>query len=298
MAIQEAKEKMGKKITKDEKRAIPFLLPGLIVTAILIVYPLFYIITMSFSDNSLEGGGFAGFSNYVSLFHNPQFPKAVKTTVWWTIATVFFSYAIGTILALLINRKTIKLKGMWRGLIFIAWIIPGVVKATVWKWMFQTDGGIINEMLMRAGIISENIPWLTSSRFALISVIIVQVWACAPYVMLMMTAGLQQLPMDLYESADLDGAKWYQKLNHITFPLLKDISFICILMVLVWAINEFSLIFVMTQGSHDTTTLAMLVYNQFKVLNINLASASAIMQLLITMVFAVVYVKFVIKEDE
>ena len=90
----------------------------------------------------------------------------------------------------------------------------------------------------------------------------------------------------------------YEKLLHITFPLLKDISFICILMVLVWAINEFSLIFIMTQGGHDTTTLAMLVYNQFKVLNINLASASAIMQLLITMIFAGIYVRCVVKEDE
>ena len=144
----------------------------------------------------------------------------------------------------------------------------------------------------------KNIPWLTSSKFALLSVIIVQVWSCAPYVMLMMTAGLQQLPADLYESAELDGATWYEKLLHITFPLLKDISFICILMVLVWAINEFSLIFIMTQGGHDTTTLAMLVYNQFKVLNINLASASAIMQLLITMIFAGIYVRCVVKEDE
>ena len=232
------------KLTKDEKRAIPFLLPGLIVTAILIVYPLFYIVTMSFSDNSFGGGGFAGIKNYVSLFHNPQFPKAIRSTLWWTFGTVVLSYAIGTLLALLINRKSIKLKGFWIGMIFV------------------------------------------------------QVWSCAPYVMLMMTAGLQQLPADLYESAELDGATWYEKLLHITFPLLKDISFICILMVLVWAINEFSLIFIMTQGGHDTTTLAMLVYNQFKVLNINLASASAIMQLLITMIFAGIYVRCVVKEDE
>ena len=131
----------------------------------------------------------------------------------------------------------------------------------------------------------------------MLSVIIVQVWACAPYVMLMMTAGLQQLPMDLYESAELDGANWHHKMLHITLPLLKDVSFICILMTLVWAINEFSLIWIMTSGGHNTTTLSLLVYNQFKVLNINSASASAVMQLIITMVFAGLYVKFVIKED-
>ena len=108
-------------------------------------------------------------------------------------------------------------------MIFIAWIIPGVVKATTWKWMFQTDGGIINYMLQSSGVISKNSPWLTSSKFALLSVIIVQVWSCAPYVMLMMTAGLQQLPADLYESAELDGAGFWSKNIHITVPAMKGI---------------------------------------------------------------------------
>lgn len=287
-----------KRVTSEEKNAIPFLLPGIIVTGLLIVYPLFYIIVMSFSDNSLGGGGFAGFHNFLSLYKNPQFPKAIRATLYWTLSTVILSYLIGTILALMINRKSIRLKGFWRGMIFIAWVIPGVVKATAWKWMMQTDGGIINHMLKSAGVINKNIPWLTSNKYALLSVIIVQVWACAPYVMLMMSAGMQQLPEDLYESADLDGASWWQKIIYVTIPLLKDVSFICILMVLVWAINEFSLIFIMTQGAHNTTTLAILVYNQFKVLNVNLASASAIMQLLISMIFAVVYVKFILKEDD
>ncbi|MBD5093038.1 MAG: sugar ABC transporter permease [Subdoligranulum sp.] len=284
-------------LTRDEKRAIPFLLPGVLVTALLILYPLGYIISMSFSDNAVGAGSFAGLDNYVKLFKNPQFPKAIVNTLEWTLATVVFSFLIGFALALLIHRKSIRLSGMWRGMIFIAWIIPGVVKATAWKWLFTTDGGIVNHMLRSAGLIAEDIPWLTSAKYAMLSVIIVQVWACAPYIMLMMTAGLQQLPADLYESADLDGATWWQKIVHITLPLLKDISFICILMVLVWAINEFSLIWIMTSGGYNTTTLSLLVYNQFKVLNINSASASAVMQLAITMVFAGLYVKFVIKED-
>lgn len=284
-------------LTRDEKRAIPFLLPGVLVTALLILYPLGYIFSMSFSENAMNMEGFAGLDNYVKLFKNPQFPKAIVNTLNWTLATVLGSFLIGFGLALLINRKSVKLKGFWRGLLFIAWIIPGVVKATAWKWLFTTDGGMVNHILKTIGLISKDIPWLTSQKYAMLSVIIVQIWACAPYVMLMMTAGLQQLPNDLYESADLDGATWWHKILHITLPLLKDVSFICILMTLVWAINEFSLIWIMTSGGHNTTTLSLLVYNQFKVLNINSAAASAVMQLLITMVFAGLYVKFVIKED-
>lgn len=284
-------------LTRDEKKAIPFILPGVAVTALLIIYPLFYIISMSFSENAIGQSGFAGLTNYLRLFKNPMFTSSIWNTLVWTLGTVIPAFLIGFILALLINRRGMRIKGVFRSLIFVAWIILGVVKATAWKWLFTTDGGMINHLLMSIGVIEKEIAWLSSPQYAMLSVIIVQVWACAPYVMLMMTAGLQQLPRDLYESAELDGAGWFKKLWYITLPMLKDVSFICILMLLVWAINEFSLIFIMTSGGQNTTTLSILVYNQFQVLNINSASASAVMQLLITMIFAALYVKFVIKEE-
>ncbi len=284
-------------LTRDEKKAIPFILPGIAVTALLIIYPLFYIISMSFSENAIGQSGFAGLTNYLRLFKNPMFTSSIWNTLVWTLGTVIPAFLIGFILALLINRREMRIKGVFRSLIFVAWIIPGVVKATAWKWLFTTDGGMINHLLMSIGVIEKEIAWLSSPQYAMLSVIIVQVWACAPYVMLMMTAGLQQLPRDLYESAELNGAGWFKKLWYITLPMLKDVSFICILMLLVWAINEFSLIFIMTSGGQNTTTLSILVYNQFQVLNINSAAASAVMQLLITMVFAALYVKFVIKEE-
>ena len=284
-------------LTRDEKKAIPFILPGIAVTALLIIYPLFYIISMSFSENAIGQSGFAGLTNYLRLFKNPMFTSSIWNTLVWTLGTVIPAFLIGFILALLVNRRGMRIKGVFRSLIFVAWIIPGVVKATAWKWLFTTDGGMINHLLMSIGVIEKEIAWLSSPQYAMLSVIIVQVWACAPYVMLMMTAGLQQLPRDLYESAELDGAGWFKKLWYITLPMLKDVSFICILMLLVWAINEFSLIFIMTSGGQNTTTLSILVYNQFQVHTINSASASAVMQLLITMIFAALYVKFVIKEE-
>ena len=117
------------------------------------------------------------------------------------------------------------------------------------------------------------------------------------YVMLMLTAGLQQIPHEIYESADLDGAGVLTKLFRITLPMLKDICFILILMLTVWALNEFSLIWVMTTGGQNTTTLSLLIYNQFKVLNINAASASSIMQLIFTMVFAAIYVRLITRKS-
>lgn len=285
-------------LTKDEKKAIPFVLPGVLVTALLIVYPLVYIFVMSFSENGVGQSGFAGFTNYIRLFHNPQFTRAVSNTLIWTGYTVVISFFLGFAMALLIHMKGIRLKGIWRSLLFIAWIIPGVVKATAWKWLFTTDGGMVNHLLMSLKLISGPVPWLTSPAWAKTALIIVQIWATAPYVMLMMTAGLQQLPADLYESADLDGANGFDKMLHITLPMLKDVSFICLLMLLVWAINEFALIWTMTSGGQNTTTLSLLIYNQFKVLNLNSASASAVMQLCVSMIFAVLYTRLVLKEEK
>ena len=279
------------KITRDEMRAIPFLLPGLLVSILLIIYPLFYIMRMSFMENAVGGaGGFAGIDNFTRLVRNPMFTNAFRNTFQFTLTTVVFSFVIGLGLALIIQRKGIRFRGLWRSLLFITWIMPGVVKATAWRWLFATDGGMVNHMFMSSGLIDSPVPWLTSPRFALTSIIIVQVWATAPYVMLMMTAGLQQLPQDLFESADIDGANWFHKVTRISLPMLKDVSFICILLLLVWAINEFALIWIMTSGGQNTTTISLLIFNQFQVLNLNAASASAVMQLLITMVIAGVYV--------
>lgn len=282
-------------LTIEERKAIPFVLPGFIITIILIIYPLFYIFTMSFRQNAFGQSGFAGFRNYLRLFNNPQFGQAMANTVVWVCSSVVLSFVMGLTLALLINNEGIKYKGFWRSILFIAWIFPVVVKATTWRWLLSYDGGMINHMLQSIGIIDAPVPWLISPKYSMISVIMVHIWSSTPYVMLMMTAGLQQISKDLYESADIDGANPFQKIFRITLPMLKDIAFICILLLLVWAINGFNLIWLMTSGgpAGSTTTLSIMVYNQFKVLNLNAASASAVMQLIISMTFAGAYVLFV-----
>ena len=290
--------KTFKILTKEEKSAIPFVLPGLLVMCVLVIYPLFYILRLSFFDSSAANNVFTGFNNFVRLFRNPQFSDALSTTTVWTIFSVTFAYLVGLAFALLINRKKLLFKGFWRSMLFVAWIIPGVVKATAWRWLMATEGGMANHILMSLNITSEPIPFLTDPRFAIYSLIVVQIWATAPYVMLMMSAGLQMLSREYYESADLDGANFLQKTYYITLPLLRHISFICILLLFIWAINEFALIWIMTSGGHGTITLSLLVFNQFSVLNLNAASASAMMQLFVTMIFAVLYIRFITKEEK
>ena len=181
---------------------------------------------------------------------------------------------------------------------FIAWVIPGVAKATVFKWIFQTESGVLNDTLMKLNIISSPIPWLSNSTIALWSLVIVQIWSTAPYVMLILTGSLQQVPVDLYESAELDGASWFEKLIHVTLPEVKDSCFVAILMLIIWSLGEFSLIWLTTSGGNNTTTLSILIYNQFRVMDINASAASAIMQLIVTMAFAVIYVKMISKNED
>ena len=151
-------------------------------------------------------------------------------------------------------------------------------------------------MLMLLGMITDPIPWLTNSKYAIWSLVLVQIWSTAPYVMLMTTASLQQIPRDLYESAEIDGAGGLRRFFSITLPSIREICFLVILLLLIWALNEFSLIWVTTSGGQNTSTLSILIYNQFKVLNLNGASASAVMQLILTMFFAGLYIKLKKKE--
>ena len=219
-------------------------------------------------------------------------------TIKFVLGTVSGAFVIGFALSLLINRKNTKFKGFWRSMLFIAWVIPGVAKATVFKWIFQTESGVLNDTLMKLNLISSPIPWLSNSAIALWSLVIVQIWSTAPYVMLILTGSLQQVPVDLYESAELDGASWFQKLIHVTLPEVKDSCFVAILMLIIWSLGEFSLIWLTTSGGNNTTTLSILIYNQFRVMDINASAASAIMQLIVTMTFAVIYVKMISKNED
>lgn len=286
-------------LTQEERRAIPFVLPGFLVTCILILYPIFNITYLSFVSGDLSNKKFVGLKNYFDLNRSPQFSQAVSNTAIWTIITVVFSFALGLIAALLIEQNSIKFKGLWRSILMISWIMPGVVKATAWNWLYSQDYGMLNHMLVSIGIIKEPIPWLISSNFSLLAVIILQIWACFPFAMLMFSAGLQTIPKDIYEVGELDGASGFKKTFYITIPLLKDVAFITFLMILMWSINEFALIWIVTHGgpAGSSTTLSLLIYDQFRIMNLGGASASAVLQLVFSMIFAVLYVMTVGKGD-
>jgi ABC-type sugar transport system permease subunit len=286
-------------LTQEERRAIPFVLPGFLVTCILILYPLFNIIYLSFVSDDLSNKKFVGLKNYFDLNRVPQFFQATRNTAIWAITTVVFSFALGLIAALLIEQNDIKFKGTWRSILMTSWITPVVVKAVAWNWLYSQDYGMLNHILISIGIIKDPIPWLISSNFSLLAVIIVQIWACFPFAMLMLSAGIQAIPKDIYEACELEGASVFKRTFYITIPLLKDVAFITFLIIFMGSINEFALMWIITHGgpAGSSTTLSMLIYDQFMSMNLNGASASAVLQLVFSMIFAVLYVMSVGKED-
>jgi len=281
---------LGKRFTADERRGIAFAAPGLIVMALLIMYPIMSVLRLSFVD---AGSAFVGFDNYVSVFKSPMFGQMLGNTAVWTAGTVAVSFALGTAAALLLNQDFVRGRGLWRTVLMLSWITPGVVKAVVWKWLYSYDFGMLNHMLLSAGIVKEPVAWLSSTSLALPSVMLVQIWETFPYAMLMLSAGLQAIPRDLYEVADLEGASGLQRLKHITMPLLKDVSFIALLILIIWSLNGFTLIWIMTQGgpAGSTEVLALSIYGRFRDFDISGAAAISVLQLVVSLIFAIWYIR-------
>lgn len=285
---------MRNKIKMHQNQGLLFVLPGVLIMAILILYPIVNVFFLSFTDSTTgTRTQFVGIKNFLDVFNSFQFSQTVINTIIWTIATVGISFILGFWAALLINQDFIIGKGVWRSLLLLAWITPGVVKAVVWKWLYSYDFGMINHILSSLHIINEPISWLSNPSLTIWSVIIVQIWSTFPFAMLMLSAGLQTVPKELYEVALLDGAKWFQRIFYIVVPMIKDVIFISLLMLIIWSLNEFTIIWIITQGgpAGSSQTLSLAIYDQFNSFNLNGASATAVIQLLVSLIFAIWYIR-------
>lgn len=266
-----------------------YVLPGVLVVAALVLYPVISIIVLSLTAD----GVFAAFANFSTVINARNFGRVVGNTFIWVVGTVFFAYLLGLIAALILNQNFIRLKGMWRSILLLAWIVPSVVKATIWKWIYSSDFGILNHMLMSTNIIDEPVRWLSSTTITLPAVMLVQIWATFPFAMLMLDAGLQAIPGEQYEAAEIDGANIFQQVLYITIPSLSTIIFIVILILAIWSLNEFAVIWIMTQGgpAGSSQVLALSIYKQFQAFEMNQAAATSLLQLAVSALLAFIYIR-------
>ena len=241
------------------------LLPGVAALALLIGVPVVQAIVLSLTDRYLlqpTTGRFIGLTNYVVFVRNPLFAQYVSNTLIWSVGSLSGTLVIGLALALLLNRD-IRFRGIYRALALIPWVMPTVAAGLVWRWMFDGSYGVLNYLLVQAGILTRYVTFLADANLTWPSVLLVAWWKGYPLAYAVLLAGLQMIPRELYEAAAIDGATGWRALRHITLPQLRPVLFVLVLLESIWTANDFSSIWVLTQGGpppDSTMTLTQLVY--------------------------------------
>jgi multiple sugar transport system permease protein len=241
-----------------------FLLPATLFLLFFLVYPVGTMIVYSFEQvnvGSLLTGitPFVGLGNYQTVLSDPGFRSSLLISLIFTIASLVFQYIIGFAMALLFNRR-LPLVGVMRGSVMIAWMLPVIVSATIFKWMLQSDSGIVNYILQSIHLTPAPIDWLTNPKLALWAVIIANIWIGIPFNMSLLLAGLQGISETLYEAAVVDGANALGRFLHITLPLMRSTSLTVLMLGFIYTLNVFDLIYVLTGGGPVNTTEALPLY--------------------------------------
>jgi multiple sugar transport system permease protein len=276
--------------------------PTVLVFCAVIVYPLvsaIYLSLFSIFTPTLEGS-FVGLDNYRALLSNGTFWNALANTLIWTAGTLTLQIVLGVGMALVLHQN-IWFRSLARSLILFPYFISTVVAVLVWKWLFNDLYGILNHMMMGAGIIDMPLDYLGSMPNAMVSVILVGAWKYFPFVVIAVLARLQTIPEPLYEAARIDGAGPVARFFDITLPQLRDVLVVIILLRAIWDFKEFDLIFLLTGGGPvaSTQTLPLLVYKEAFALNqMGMAAAYAVAMMAIMLVFMVVYIRRTRGADE
>ncbi len=276
-----------------------FLVPGLIILGAFIFYPMLHAIWLSFTNyNIVNDAEFIGLENYQKLFNDPMFWKVLGQTLLYLIIVVPALVVLPIFLAILVNKQ-IKGIGFFRSAYYIPVVTSMVVVGIAWKWVYA-DQGVLNYILDSLGVISEPINWLTSTSTSLFAVMIVTIWKGLGYYMVIYLAGLQSIPDDLYEAADIDGASKWKQIWHITVPLLMPSIMIVTIMSSISAMKVFEEIYVMTGGGplNSSKTLVFYIYQEaFEKLQMGYASAAGVVLFLITLIFSIINIKFMNKKE-
>jgi multiple sugar transport system permease protein len=279
------------------------ILPTFIVLVGVIVYPLITAIDMSFHQIILTkpqlGRPFIGLDNYTAVISAPFFSNAIQKTVIWTGINLAVQLVLGTAIALLLHEKFFG-RSFARGLLLVPWVTPSVVAVLSWTWMYDGSFGIINDILLRLGIIPKTVAWLGNTGTAMPSVIVESIWKGTPFVMIMILAALQAVPPELMDAAQVDGAGAWQRFTSITLPLIMPTMMIAATLTTIYTFNNFNSIWLMTEGGplRATETLTILVYNTaFRAFDLGQASAIGVISLVILFGFVIIFGRRYIRSE-
>ncbi|MGB9780348.1 MAG: carbohydrate ABC transporter permease [Caldanaerobacter sp.] len=274
--------------------------PALTCIVLVALYPVLNTFKLSLYNMQLQLIGlmhFVGLQNYISLFHDSRFWSATFNTIVFTIVSVSLELILGMIMALLMN-KSFRGTGLVRAAVLIPWAIPTVVSALMWKFIYNDQFGILNDILMKMGLIDHYKAWLGTPSLALGAAIFADVWKTAPFMGLLLLAGLQNIPNELYEAATVDGAGSIRQFFTITLPLLKSTILVALIFRTLDAFRVFDLIFVLTGGGPGNSTEVLSIYaykTLFRNLDFGMGSAIAVIIFIFVFIFAMFYIRLLDK---
>lgn len=282
----------------EARLAWGFVLPALAVVVLIAVFPLVSTVWVSLYRMDARmpwRDGFVGLGNYAEILAEPRFWAALGHTLIFTVGSVSLELVLGLILALALNR-TYRGRGLVRTAVILPWAIPTVVTALVWGFMFDSQAGVVNAVLIDAGAMEAGDPyvWLVHVPAAWLPIILADVWKMTPFVALLLLAGLQNIDQSLYEAARVDGASAWQQLVHITLPLLKPALLVTLIFRTLDAFRVFDMIYVMTRGGPGTATEPISLYAFdaiLKFFRFGYGSALAVIIGLLALALALLYLR-------
>lgn len=238
-----------------------FVLPAMLIVGALLIYPIFSSLYYSMTTKHLIRPVYklVWLENYRAVLTDPDFYRAFLHSILWTVASLAGQILIGFTAALCVNRVK-RLKGVYRTLMIIPWAFPSIVIALSWKWLLNGVSGFIPNMLLQLGICSELPQFLGDSRLVFMTLVMINVWFGAPMIMINVLSALQTIPQDQYEAAQIDGASKVQQFIHITFPHIKLVVGLLVVLRTIWIFNNFDIIYLLTGGGPADKTMTIPIY--------------------------------------
>jgi len=247
------------KIGNTNRLAYLYVAPALFIMSLVVLYPFVYNVVISFSNMNLthfRDWHLKGIGNYLSVITERTFWYFLFKTVLWTVLNLIFHVGIGVFLALILN-KDIKGKSVYRTLLILPWAVPQYITALTWRGMFNSEYGAVNLILDK--FLGMQLPWLSTEWGAFTACLITNIWLGFPFMMIVALGGLQSIPNELYEAADIDGASAWQKFRNITVPLLKPVMVPAITLGVIWTFNNFNVVWLVSNGGEPSDTTHILV---------------------------------------
>jgi ABC-type sugar transport system permease subunit len=285
----------------DRQLGVLFLLPFAVLSLGFVVYPALDAIRLAFHSklpfrNSFT---FVGLDNFRYLRDDPVFWAAAWQSCVWTGASIALHTVFGVAIALLLHQA-VRGINVFRGLLLFPYMVPTVVIALIWRWMFNPELGIVNAVLKGSGLVRGEVYWLSDPTWAMVSTILLNVWKFTPFVVICVLARLQTIPVEIVEAAQVDGAGAWRRFLHITLPQLKAVLAVVVVFRTIWTFNKFEEIYLLTRGGPGTSTFNLAVYAfEQATANLKLGVAAATGVVMLTLLFAgsVFYLRLIRQQE-